>query len=426
MECACYNLSMTLKGKRVLITQPMMHWICGSTVVALELAEYLQSEGAKVKIYTCFYDDPIKSICRKKKIQVDEYKDFPNYKLDEFDIVWVHSQVLPLSLVKALGEKLPKEMPAFVFLHMSGMGWIPDEKPWIFDLENRLSSLSLFISEEVKMVNGVMLDEEIRTGYFRNPAPNMFQSRKTKPHDELCNLLIVSNHPPDELLCAKDILSQKYGIEVTLLGEGQEKYELFDLGQLENVDAVITIAKTVSYCLVSRTPVYVYDKFGGGVGWLNEKNFENARKRNFSGYQNSFYPNYEGDGFRKKSANAIAKEIVDGYKAALTYQGRNQKGFLNDFSIDRVLPRILADLETRKDIRMFEARYLESVLAAQSFAERRFEASSIVYNLKHSGGQDDESRLENIELKKALSSRSYRVYKKLISPYEKIKSMKKR
>ena len=201
----CYNLGMEIKGKRFLITQPMMHWICGSTVVALELAEYLKSSGAEVVIYTCFCGEPMKGICKERGIKVDEYSGFPKYKLGDFDVVWVHSQILPLSIVEALGKKELSDVPLFVFLHMSGMDWIPDEKPWIFDLENRLSSLSLFISEEVKAVNEGMIKSNIKTDFFRNPAPECFRKRMVAPREQVRNVLIVSNHPPQEVEKAGEI-----------------------------------------------------------------------------------------------------------------------------------------------------------------------------------------------------------------------------
>ena len=66
------------------------------------------------------------------------------------------------------------------------------------------------------------------------------------------------------------------------------------------------------------------------------------------------------------------------------------------------------------------------MLAAQSFAERRFEASSVAYNLSHSDRRESGEWQENIELKKALSARSYKLYKKLIRPYEKVRYRKKK
>lgn len=421
---------MDIAGKRFLITQPMMHWICGSTVVTLELAEYLKSQGAIVTIYTCFYDEPIKSICKNKKITVHESKKHPRYKLSDFDYIWVHSQVLPLSIVEALSKKLPAKMPAFIFLHMSGMDWIPDEKPWIYNLENLLSSKSLFISEEIKKINQSMLDPKIDTGYFRNPTPNSFCKRTSPPENKLRNLLIISSHPPKEIEIAKDILVKKHHISIKSLGEDMEYYKILDIDTLSQFDAVITIAKTVPYCLVSGTPVYIYDSFGGGPGWLNSNNFEQVRKRNFSGYQNKFYPNYVGDGFVKKTANQIVKEILSGYSDALKYQTANQSKFQKEFVIDEVFPQLLSSIHLRSDIQSFSKEYKEMVLASQNLADKHFEWASIIHNLddiildlnNQNSQLQDRAKEAQENLDASLSAKSYKLYKKIIAPYSKIRN----
>ena len=40
------------KGKRILITHPFLYEINGATIVTLELATFLQEQGAKVCVYT--------------------------------------------------------------------------------------------------------------------------------------------------------------------------------------------------------------------------------------------------------------------------------------------------------------------------------------------------------------------------------------
>ncbi len=419
---------MEITGKRFLITQPMMHWICGSTIVTLELAEYLKSQGAKVTIYTCFYDEPLKSICQKRKIKVHESKNRPQYKLTDFDYIWVHSQILPLSLVEALGKKLPSKMPAFIFLHMSGMDWIPDEKPWIYNLENLLSSKSLFICEEIKKVNQPMLDKNIDTGYFENPAPLSFAQRTAPPKSKLHDILIISNHPPQEIEKAKQILRTKHHVNVQSLGEDEELYKILDINTLSQFDAVITIAKTATYCLVSGTPVYVYDSFGGGVGWLTKDNFKQAKKRNFSGYQNKFYPDYIGGGFVKKTAEQIVKEILTGYANALKYQTTNQPKFQKEFIINEIFPQLLANIQPRQDIQKFPSDYKDMVLASQDLANKHFEWASIIHNLddiiENLNNQNSYLQDQIQELKSALSAKSYQLYSKLITPYQKIKAKK--
>ncbi len=424
-----------LSGKRVLITQPMIRGFAGSTVVTLELAVALTNLGAKVTVYTCDYNNPMRSIFEAKKIKVTKSTDCPVYKLADFDYVWIHSQILPISLVEDLANTHKQKKPSFIFLHMSGMDWIPDEKPWIFDLENKLSSLSLFISEEVKDANNKLIDKGVKSFYFRNPTPMEFRLRKNPPSPTLKKLLIVSNHPPEEVIKAKKILERDYNIDVTVLGECGEKQSLLTLELLSNYDAVLTIAKTVQYCLVSGTPVYVYDAYGGGPGWLNTTNFDSAKKRNFSGYKNEQYPNYEGDGFFRKTAANIAKEIVNGYSGALSFHRDYQKNFCNDFLIEPVLKEIFSMVEPRS-IPLLDTSYIYSVIASQRFAELRFAASGSLYerdeiinNLREQNASLEQRVKDFInykrDIEKIFDSRSYKLYKKIISPYIYLKEKRK-
>ncbi len=423
-------------GKRFLITQPMIRGFNGSTLVALELATTLQKLGAKVRVYTCDFSAPASAYFKKAGIQVDSISDRPNYKLSDFDYVWVHSQILPTSLVEELANARNKKRPAFIFLHMSGMDWIPDEKPWIYDLENRLSDLSLFISEEVLEVNKPLLGSNISTSFFRNPAPKEYVGIKNSHSPSLRKLLIVSNHPPKEVIEAKKRLLEE-GIDVSILGENQDNYVLMSPAILKKYDAVLTIAKTVPYCLVANVPVYVYDAYGGGPGWLNTDNFHDASYRNFSGYQNRLFPNYEGKGFSRKTPEKIARELIDGYAGAVAFQTEHHAEFLQDFSLEQVLPRLIDSVKETRVVAPFSKDYSESIMAAQLFAANRFEMVSLLY------GRDDNIRsllkdIDNLASSNAslvqyknatesvINSKSYRFFMFMIKPYKKIRSKLRR
>ena len=413
--------------KRILITQPMMHWFTGSTVVTIELAEYLQEQGAEVTVYTCFCDDPVRTVCKEKRIRVDRADEEPRYRLSDFDYIWVHSQILPLSIVEELHKKLPKCMPKFVFLHMSAMDWLPDEKPWIKGLEEQLSSVSLTICEEVEEIVVKYFDKPPLMRYFRNPAPIEFSQRLKPINDKLKNVLIVSNHPPEEVLEAKGIL-RKQGINVVSLGEYQETYKLTDIKLLSDFDAVITIAKTVQYCLVSGTPVYIYDWFGG-PGYLNARNYDKTRWRNYS-----------GRGFKRKSAETIAAEIVKDYARAKRYQQANVGEFAKDLSIEKVVPGIFSELDQRGDLRPLSDSYYESLKSAEIFAEKRFMDASWVRIRADEAARVPGLERENQKLRNSLrvaeddlriaseklNAKSYRAFNKIISPYAKLRAKLKR
>ena len=346
-----------MQGVRFLITQPMIHGINGSTMVAMELSEYLISRGASVVVYTYYRSEPAELLFQEKGIKVTN--EDPNFMLEDFDYIWVHSQVLPISIIRALSKKLPTNMPAFIFNHMSPFDWIPDERPYIYNLERKLSALSLFVSSETQKEQAGYFEANSPMALYRNPAPVAFSRMDYTPRDDLKRILIVSNHPPEELIQAKEILMRQ-GYAVVAFGEVSEEYGLITPEVIVGYDVIITIGKTVQYALTAGVPVYIYDRFGGN-GYLDKNNYETAMNRNFSGR----------DGERQ-SADFIAKNIVRGYKKAIKYHTKNKSRFIKEFSIDNVLPDILKNVKRRKIIG-FNTRYLLSVESAQRFGQIRFQ-----------------------------------------------------
>ena len=396
-------------GKRFLITQPMIRGLNGSTMVTLELASYLKSCGAKVEVYTNIALDPALSFFKKAGLRVIASRDEATFSINDYDYVWVHSLTLPRSLLDDLKIERRKN-PAFIFLHMSPLDWVPDEHPWIYQLEEKLSSLSLYISD------GTLKSNEKyglpkKTGFYRNPAPVEFaeSARKAAP-TELKRLLIVSNHPPKEVLEAAEIL-KKRGVAVDKLGEGQAKYSLITPELLKKYDAVVTIGKTVQYCLVTNTPVYVYDHFGGD-GWLTEKNYAYTKTYNFSGRFTS-----------QKTSNKIADELFAGFSDAVAFQNSLSAEEKEEYMLDRVLEKIFSQVEPRK-LSAFNSEYIESVKAAEFCSEIRFIASEELGDLRDSTFDlRERCNFYKTELENVTSAKSYRIFNTLLKPYKKLRSL---
>lgn len=354
------NKKSFLLGKKFLITQPMIRSFCGSTMVTLELAEYLTLVGAKVTVYTNIALPPALAYFEEAKIKVISSRDEHKLLLKDFDYVWVHSLTFPQETLEEL-KHLPKKVPAFVFLHMSPLEYIPDEHPWIYNLENSLSSLSLYISEKT-LESNEKYGLPPRTGLFRNPTPLSFRElANRKISKTLKKVLIVSNHPPVEVIEAREQLTSK-GIQVDIYGEGQDRYAPLSPEIMKKYDAIITIGKTVQYCIVGSLPVYVYDWFGG-PGWLTKSNYEKTKKNNFSGRP-----------FSKKSGKEIAEEIIDGYADALEFHLGYLAEHKDEFIIDNALNVVLSGLKPRK-LEPLGSEYIESVKSAVGCAELRFIAS---------------------------------------------------
>lgn len=281
--------------------------------------------------------------------------DGQNVNLSDYDYVWVHSQVLPTASIQQFCNQ-NSSMPKFIFLHMSKFDWIPDEQPYIWNMENRLSYLSLFISEEVDNCVHWQLDSNVNVGYFRNPAPVEFGAYHTINGEKVSKALIVTNHPTDELIDARKIMHDM-GVESVMMGDLGEQYRTIDASLMSEFDVVISIGKTVQYCLTMGKPVYIYDKFGGD-GYLNDNNFDKAMRSNFSGRSG-----------RKKSPSEIANELINGYHDAKQYQTRNRKRFIKLFQIDYIIKGIIVK---DREITPFSKRYAKMVENCQVLARNRF------------------------------------------------------
>ena len=408
-------------GKRFLITQPMIYGYNGSTMVTVELTRYLIDEGADVTIYTYAYDYPIKA----ELDNIDSFKvvvasDDESLSLNDFDYIWIHSQVLPASIVDEMTHELPRHMPKFIFLHMSPFDWIPDERPYIYEMEEKLSSKTLVISEEVEAVIEKYLHstmEGIDYGYFRNPAPMNFVNSRYKPSSQLKNILVVSNHPPGELNDAINLMKEM-GLNVALFGEMGDEYKSITPEILSQYDVVITIGKTVQYCLVMGVPVYIYDKFGG-CGYLNGRNLRRAEKLNFS-----------GRGFEKKDSNSIVNDILNGYRSAIDYQAKNLGKFRKEFAINDVVSNIIKNISERP-IDKWEVSYAGAVKDCQRAARRDFNNGLTLYKANREIVKLNE-RLAQIKLTrnkyKASSealwnSSAYRVGRVLVKPMSIVKKL---
>ena len=392
-----------MKGKSFLITQPMIHGLNGSTTVTLELADYLMSEGDKVVVYTYYYDNPAKQFFEEAGVEVCSAQDEPVLRLDSFDYIWVHSQALPVSIVEDLGSKLPAKIPRFIFNHMSPFDWIPDERPYIYNLEDRLSTLSLFVSQETLDEQASYFEEGSPKGLFRNPAPVVFSKMKYTPRKKLKHILIVSNHPPEELIDARKRLIKK-GYKVVSFGELSEEYRLITPDVIKGYDVIVTIGKTVQYGLVAGVPVYIYDHFGGN-GYLNEDNYELATRRNFSGR----------DGM-KRDAQYITDDIIGGYQDAMVYATQNRSRFIDEFSINKVLPPIIESVKDKR-IEQFSSRYASAVKSAQVFGKIRFEEGALSWNLskannslRHDLEDADRARIDALEARDKI----YREYRSVL------------
>ncbi len=291
--------------KKVLITQGQLVNYSGSEIITLELAEHLSSLGVEVTILTHFFSKPVSTEFKNLpnvRVVVSGTDDARNIDVKDFDLLWVHHLTFTRSMVRQLANRGSR--PAVVFHHMSKSE--PLEFPLMSEAENKLADAVAFNSQETYddlHAQGAEFDRE-KVVILGNPAPDAFADDAHHHGAEVRTVAVVSNHPPKELIDAAGLLSKR-GVQVDLFGRMESGTTARVTPELlSKYDVVVSIGKTVQYCIVAGIPVYCYDRFGG-PGFLNAANFPLSRQNNFS-----------GRGFHEKTAEQIVAEVIGGFTKA--------------------------------------------------------------------------------------------------------------
>ena len=275
--------------KKVLILNSFIKKYTGSEITTFELAKTFRELGFEVSVAAFDLDQPF--ICEFEKLAI-RLVNICNLKNNEFyDIIWAHHFI---TLEYCL---LDKEIRSNKVVFSSLSPYTPLESP-PFVLDKVSVFLANSLETKEKLISMGIAEENIRL--FPNPVPSYFFNIKKcfEKCEKVRKIAIISNHLPQELLELTQI-GFNHDIEIDIIGVGF-KETLITPEILLNYDAVISIGKTVQYCLSLGIPVYCYDMFGG-LGWVNSNNINHLGEYNFSGR----------DSYKKKSALEILTEIKE-------------------------------------------------------------------------------------------------------------------
>ncbi len=266
----------------------------GSEIQALEIYDYFKQQHS-VKIYANYTGQPIIDLFRPE----DVIADIDDINLNQFDLVWsqhaVFARLFKDKTYPDLKLKLISvHLSPFELLELSALPYMVQLNPTFIanSEETKAKLLEFTVPEASIIVSG-------------NPAPDIFRHPRPTPI-ALQKILIVSNHAPEEIRQAAELL-RRHNLTVDFLGIGSDNKQRVTPKILAGYDVVVSIGKTVQYALLGNIPVYNYDHFGG-CGYLDADNFEKARQLNFS-----------GRGFDKKTAEEIAHEILAEFKQGLDF-----------------------------------------------------------------------------------------------------------
>ncbi len=310
--------------KKFLLTGFYFDGYHGSMIHILEVAKELQLMN---------YDVDIVSVEITKKIRdyVEKVSNVTLLSLRDFDYNIYYDYVLAY------------HAPILTFLIDNGLkynkiglgtlsSFLKLEEPNIL----ALYGVPLFVNHK-NLIDLIYEKYKIKSNLFINSVPEDYNLNLEKKDSGLRKILIVSNHLPEELIEAKNILEKK-GIDVKVIGKGFD-YQLVTPNLLKQYDLVITIGKTVQYALYLGIPVYNYDHFGG-VGYINLKNLDKEEYYNFSG--RSF--------FRKITSGEIVNEIIEGYEKSLLEVDEIKKIARERYSISKNLDSVIKIIDASTSV----------------------------------------------------------------------------
>jgi hypothetical protein len=310
----------------ILLTTNKFQQFAGAEIVTLEIAEHFRALGHAVTVASWFVGPPVTPLAVRAGITVTDKPDTLN--AFDFDLVWAHHHITPVLQFRLGGAARNRTL--FAWRHLSALGHF--ELPGLV-LQDLVCDRVYAVSEEVRrrLAQAGLQPDLIRL--FPNPAPQVFHyDVSPSRRNTVRSLLVVSNHVPDDVLQALAIL-QAQGIKTRHIGQDGEGQIRVTPEMIRGVDVVVSIGKTVQYALCCRTPVYVYDRYGG-PGYLSAETVEAAAAWNFSGRC----------GLRMLAPALLAREIVQGYPEACRFADGLQADRLAPYRLAPYLDTLLCEV----------------------------------------------------------------------------------
>ncbi len=274
--------------KKILLTNHFVREFTGSEIALLDLAATFLDLKYDVTVGSFILAEPMKQQFTERDIRII---DLNTAASEYFDLIWAHHFT---TLDTCLIDK------NFRAKHVVFSSLSPYEPLESLPMSLDKVHMVLANSEETKnTLMGMGLPEQVLR-VFPNPVVDAFFNIARPFRKTLHKLAIVSNHIPDDVMDAIQLL-KRHAVDIEIFGQGYH-FKLLQPEDLADFDAIVTIGRTVQYGLAMGKPVYCYDRFAG-PGWITEENILEASRYNFSGRCSG----------HKKSAHQIADEILSGY-----------------------------------------------------------------------------------------------------------------
>lgn len=284
----------------ILICNNQLLKIAGSEVHVFELAKYFSSLGFFVTIGSFAFSPYFVELLQSHNIKILNLK--RDDCLQEWDVIWTHH-------VTCFHEiHVRRKLRARKIIHGILSVVVPIELPPFS--KNFLPSVSNFsIYANSSMTKDFVIEKvssDVDVQILKNLVSAEWTTFHRRQSSQLRRLGVVSNHAPKEIIGLKRYFQDR-GVEFEVIG-GRGSRVLVTPEVLSRFDAIISIGKTVQYCLVLGIPIFVYDHYGG-PGWLDCKNIDQAEYYNFNG---------RCVGLKYQAAD-LCELIFDGYSDAVAF-----------------------------------------------------------------------------------------------------------
>lgn len=269
------RMQMTLtssSSKSILLTNLYLSSRTGSELHILELAKAFAAAGWSVTCYTLVFAHPMMGAFSESDTKVVEFgheEDLENHYTVLYaqhhlvsDYLWTNTDItFDKVIVSSLGPQSEHER---------------------LPLLAKDADLFVYVSEETRIANAPD-NPETPVFIFPNSVSDDFLKAPKRPIEAFAskptNIAVVSNHVVPELRALADELDR--GRSISYFGMEDQSVEISP-SFLQSFDLVITIGRTVIAAFASRTPVYLYDVFGG-EGYIAPDSVDRFARYNFSG-----------------------------------------------------------------------------------------------------------------------------------------------
>lgn len=327
----------------ILLTCFYFDGFSGSPIHCMEMGEHLAQKHS-VSIAAVKTNQEMIDLCRSKSINLYNLEELPLNSVYDIVIAY-HFPIAPYLIDKGLKYK------KLVNGVLSSFGGL--ETPLFFSKD--IDLFPCMCEETISYISDTFNIDKSKTYLLPNFLPDIYARKHISFSSELKKVLVVSNHTPQEL-CN---LSAQSSLDVDYIGD-KGKPLLITPEVLLNYDAVITIGKTVQYCLGLGIPVYEYDVFGG-AGYISLQNIDKEEHHNFSGRGTP----------RKLTTQQIIQELEENYSKCTSELCSLQTIALERYSLKKNVDKLIEKILSLKDTQIkTDAFYKQQIEYVKTFIKQ--------------------------------------------------------